>query len=148
MRYYLGNVYFHARSSDPEKESMRRRLAETHFKESVRLLPDHAESLTHLAILHEERKEMYEAEALLRRALQSEPNIFHRTENLAVVLIKTNRLCEAKALFDKAAANSFDAPYYMDIDTGMIDQSGNVDEDGSVKSILMSMIRDRNLSCR
>ena len=84
---------------------------------------------------------MYEAEALLRRALESEPHIFHRTENLAVVLIKTNRLCEAKALFDKATANSFDAPYYMDIDTGMIDQSGNVDEEGSVKSILMSMIR-------
>lgn len=126
---------------------MRRRYAEMHYKESIRLLPDHAESLTHLAILHEERKEMYEAENLLRRALTSEPNIFHRTENLAVVLIKMNRLCEAKELFNRASETSFDAPYYMDVNEGIIDQSGHVDEDGSVKSILESMIRARGLVC-
>jgi len=146
MRYYLGNVYFHARHEDLKKEAKRRRLAEMHYKDSIRLLSDHAESLTHLAILHQERGEYHEAESLLRLALKSEPHILHRTENLAVVLIQTNRFCEAWELFENSDT-VFEAPYHMDEGGGVIDKSSGNYEDGDVKSILKRMLLERGLVC-
>jgi len=146
MRCGLGLVYFRDRYENSEKEANRRRVAEMNFKESIRLLPDHAESLTNLAILHTERGEYHEAESFIRRALKSEPHILHRLENLAVVLIYQERYCEAWDLLENADG-TFAAPYQMDESGAVIDKNSEEFENDDVKLKLKRLLLEMGLVC-
>lgn len=125
MFYYLGNVYFHGRVTTTNNTEYALRF----FEKSVDLLPTHAESLTHLGIIYHRAGQLEKAETYLSDALASEPHFLHRRENLAVVLLESKppRICEALALFEDAGDAIVDAPYSMDEDGVVIQESKESD---------------------
>jgi len=78
--------------------------AKRHYEKAVSLEPGHALTLVNLANIITREKDDQTAEALYRRALEEDPDLYSGNFNLAMLLLRADRLALAAQYFAHAAS--------------------------------------------
>lgn len=93
--FYLANVYDNIN---------KRTLAVEHLKKAITLKPDYGEALNYLGYLYvEEKKNLNEAETMIRKALQIEPDNGAYVDSLGWLYFQQGRFKEALTELERAS---------------------------------------------
>lgn len=92
-------------SENEERDLLEKeRMAAHHFREAIRLNPNHAFAHNNLALLLHRKGKLAEAEVEFRKAIGLAPNLAQAFNNLGVVLAQQGKISQAVEAFSKAVA--------------------------------------------